>query len=231
MCEDCQARFEKNPLRMIDCKEEKCGAIAASAPRLIDYLCDDCKAHFEGLKANLEALDIKYTIDSGIVRGLDYYTRTVFEFKSENVGSQGTICGGGRYDGLVSEIGGQPTPGIGFAMGAERFLLEMEAQGINIEKDQKVQLYIANLSPETQLEAQKLAFGLRKQGIGCEIDLMGRSFRAQMKYAGKTGIPFLLVLGDDEISSGKAKLKAMADGTEKEVALTELADAIRGWNK
>ena len=231
MCEDCQSRFEKNPLRMIDCKEEKCGAIAASAPRLIDYLCDDCKSHFEGLKANLEALGIKYTIDSGIVRGLDYYTRTVFEFKSENVGSQGTICGGGRYDGLVSEIGGQPTPGIGFAMGAERFLLEMEAQGINIEKDQKVQLYIANLSPETQIEAQKLAFGLRKQGIGCEIDLMGRSFRAQMKYAGKTGIPFLLVLGDDEISSGKAKLKAMADGTEKEVALTDLADAIRGWNK
>jgi histidyl-tRNA synthetase len=230
MCEDCQSRFEKNPLRMIDCKEEKCGAIAAKAPRLIDYLCDDCKAHFEGLKANLEALGISYEIDSGIVRGLDYYTRTVFEFKSENVGSQGTICGGGRYDGLVSEIGGQPTPGIGFAMGAERFLLEMEAQGIEIEKDQKVQLYIANLSPETQIEAQKMAFGLRKQGIGCEIDLMGRSFRAQMKYAGKTGIPFLLVLGDEEISSGKAKLKAMADGTEKEIELSGIADAIRSWN-
>ncbi len=229
MCEDCQSRFEKNPLRMIDCKEEKCGAIAASAPRLIDYLCDDCKAHFEGLKMNLEALGIDYTIDSGIVRGLDYYTRTVFEFKSENVGSQGTICGGGRYDGLVSEIGGQPTPGIGFAMGAERFLLEMEAQGIEIEKEQKVQLYIANLSTETQIEAQKLAFSLRKQGIGCEIDLMGRSFRAQLKYAGKTGIPFLLVLGDDEIKSQKAKLKAMADGTEKEVELGEVAEAIRAW--
>ncbi|MBR5425041.1 MAG: histidine--tRNA ligase [Clostridiales bacterium] len=231
LCEDCQSRFEKNPLRMIDCKEEKCGAIAAGAPRLIDYLCDDCKTHFEGLKANLEALGINYEIDSGIVRGLDYYTRTVFEFKSENVGSQGTICGGGRYDGLVSEIGGQPTPGIGFAMGAERFLLEMEAQGIEIEKDQKVQLYIANLSSETQIEAQKIAFALRKQGIGCEIDLMGRSFRAQMKYAGKTGIPFLLVLGDDEISSGKAKLKAMADGTEKEIELSGLADAIRSWGK
>ncbi|MBO4687526.1 MAG: histidine--tRNA ligase [Clostridiales bacterium] len=231
MCEDCQSRFEKNPLRMIDCKEEKCGQIAANAPRLIDYLCDDCKAHFEGLKANLEALGISYEIDSGIVRGLDYYTRTVFEFKSENVGSQGTICGGGRYDGLVSEIGGQPTPGIGFAMGAERFLLEMDAQGIEIEKDQPVQLYIANLSPETQIEASKLAFALRKQGIGVEIDLMGRSFRAQMKYAGKTGIPFLLVLGDDEISSGKAKLKAMADGTEKEVELSDLAEAIRSWNQ
>ena len=230
LCEDCQSRFEKNPLRMIDCKEEKCQAIAASAPRLIDYLCDDCKAHFEGLKANLEALGIDYTIDSGIVRGLDYYTRTVFEFKSENVGSQGTICGGGRYDGLVSEIGGQPTPGIGFAMGAERFLLEMEAQGVEIEKDQKVQLYIANLTPETQIEASKLAFSLRKQGIGCEIDLMNRSFRAQLKYAGKTGIPFLMVLGGDEIASGKAKLKAMADGTEKEVELGSIADAIRNWN-
>ena len=116
-------------------------------------------------------------------------------------------------------------------MGAERFLLEMEAQGIEIEKDQKVQLYIANLSSETQIEAQKIAFALRKQGIGCEIDLMGRSFRAQMKYAGKTGIPFLLVLGDDEISSGKAKLKAMADGTEKEIELSGLADAIRSWGK
>lgn len=229
MCEDCQSRFEKNPLRMIDCKEEKCGAIAASAPRLIDYLCDDCKAHFEGLKANLDALEIPYTIDSSIVRGLDYYTRTVFEFKSENVGSQGTICGGGRYDGLVAEIGGQPTPGIGFAMGAERFLLEMEAQGIEIPKDQPVQLYIANLTPETQIETQKLAFALRKEGIGCEIDLMDRSFRAQLKYAGKKEIPFLMVIGGDEIASGKAKLKAMADGTEKEVELTSIADAIRNW--
>lgn len=229
MCEDCQSRFEKNPLRMIDCKEEKCGAIAASAPRLIDYLCDDCKAHFEGLKANLDALEIPYTIDSSIVRGLDYYTRTVFEFKSENVGSQGTICGGGRYDGLVAEIGGQPTPGIGFAMGAERFLLEMEAQGIEIPKDQSVQLYIANLTPETQIETQKLAFALRKEGIGCEIDLMDRSFRAQLKYAGKKEIPFLMVIGGDEIASGKAKLKAMADGTEKEVELTSIADAIRNW--
>ncbi|MBQ0012703.1 MAG: histidine--tRNA ligase [Clostridiales bacterium] len=229
MCEDCQSRFEKNPLRMIDCKEEKCGAIAASAPRLIDYLCDDCKAHFEGLKANLDALEIPYAIDSSIVRGLDYYTRTVFEFKSENVGSQGTICGGGRYDGLVAEIGGQPTPGIGFAMGAERFLLEMEAQGIEIPKDQPVQLYIANLTPETQIETQKLAFALRKEGIGCEIDLMDRSFRAQLKYAGKKEIPFLMVIGGDEIASGKAKLKAMADGTEKEVELTSIADAIRNW--
>lgn len=229
MCEDCQSRFEKNPLRMIDCKEEKCGAIAASAPRLIDYLCDDCKAHFEGLKANLDALEIPYTIDSSIVRGLDYYTRTVFEFKSENVGSQGTICGGGRYDGLVAEIGGQPTPGIGFAMGAERFLLEMEAQGIEIPKDQPIQLYIANLTPETQIETQKLAFALRKEGIGCEIDLMDRSFRAQLKYAGKKEIPFLMVIGGDEIASGKAKLKAMADGTEKEVELTSIADAIRNW--
>ena len=207
LCEDCQSRFEKNPLRMID-----------------------CKAHFEGLKANLEALGIPYTIDSGIVRGLDYYTRTVFEFKSENVGSQGTICGGGRYDGLVSEIGGQPTPGIGFAMGAERFLLEMEAQGIEIEKDQKVQLYIANLSPETQIEAQKLAFTLRRQGIGCEIDLMNRSFRAQLKYAGKSGIPYLLVLGDEEIKSGKAKLKNMADGNEQEIELSALAETIRKEN-
>ena len=138
MCEDCQARFEKNPLRMIDCKIDGGRDIVKNAPRLIDHLCDDCRAHFEGLKARLEALGIAYTIDPNIVRGLDYYTRTVFEFVSENVGTQGTICGGGRYDGLVENCGGAPTPGIGFAMGVERFLLEAEAQGISFEENDSV---------------------------------------------------------------------------------------------
>ena len=222
MCEDCQARFEKNPLRMIDCKVDGGKDIVKNAPRLIDHLCDDCKAHFEGLKARLEALGIPYTIDPNIVRGLDYYTRTVFEFVSENVGTQGTICGGGRYDGLVEDCGGTSTPGIGFAMGVERLLLEAEAQGALKEAPSYVKLYIASMSEAAKIEALKICYTLRQNGIGCETDMAGRSFKAQMKYAGKKGIPFLAVIGDDELSSGEVKVKCMADGTETPVKLDEL---------
>ena len=224
MCEDCKSRFDRNPLRMIDCKEEGCGKVAANAPRLIDYLCDDCKAHFDGLKSNLESLGIKYEIDSGIVRGLDYYTRTVFEFKSEHVGTQGTICGGGRYDKLVESMDGPSTPGIGFAMGAERFLMEMAAQEIEIAKLNYVKVYFASLSDSVKPVISKLCLELRKKGIGCEMDLCNRSFRAQMKYANKNGIPFVVAVGDDEIASGKIKVKNMSDGSETEVAINDLVN-------
>ncbi len=225
MCRDCQGRFEKNPLRILDCKEEYCHSLAADAPKLLDHLCSDCREHFTGLTAALDTLGISYTIDPGIVRGLDYYTRTVFEFISDHVGTQGTICGGGRYDGLVEMMGGQPTPGIGFAMGVERFLMEVAAQEIPIDRDSKVRLYIAPMSEENRAFAASTAFSLRKAGVGCETDLVGRSFKSQMKYAGKSGIPYLLVLGDSEISSGTAKVKRMADGTEFSVSLSD-ADAI-----
>ena len=205
MCEDCRTRFERNPLRMIDCKIDGEKEIVKSAPRLIDYLCDDCKAHFEGLKANLDAVGIRYEIDPNIVRGLDYYTRTVFEFVSENVGTQGTICGGGRYDGLVENCGGAATPGIGFAMGVERLL--SEAAGAKIAK---------------------LCYDLRLEGIGCETDLMKRSFKAQMKYAGKSGIPFLAVIGDDELASGEVKVKNMATGEETPVRLDGFVEYCKG---
>lgn len=221
MCGDCRARFDKNPLRMIDCKVEGCSKIAEGAPRLIDYLCEDCSKHFEGLKANLENLGIAYEIDSGIVRGLDYYTRTVFEFKSEFVGSQGTICGGGRYDGLVGSLDGPSTPGIGFAMGVERFLMEVEAQEINIEKPQYVKVFLASLSDSVKPVISKLCLELRKNGIGCEMDLCGKSFKAQLKYANKAKIPYLVVFGEDEITSGNIKVKNMSDGVETEVALSD----------
>ncbi|HOO61016.1 MAG TPA: histidine--tRNA ligase [Bacillota bacterium] len=226
MCEDCRSRYGKNPLRMLDCKEEHCHALAAGAPHLIDHLCDECKEHFNGLTAQLDALGIRYEIDPGIVRGLDYYTKTVFEFVSENVGTQGTICGGGRYDGLVESMGGQSVPGIGFAMGAERFLLEAEAQNIPMENPQNVRVYIANMSEDTIIPVQKLAFALRRKGIGCETDLMNRSFRAQLKYAGKSSIPYLLVIGDEEVTNGVAKLKRMSDGEEIEVKLQELDQTL-----
>ena len=226
MCEDCQARFEKNPLRMIDCKVDGGKDIVKNAPRLIDHLCDDCKAHFEALKARLEAIGISYTIDPNIVRGLDYYTRTVFEFVSENVGTQGTICGGGRYDGLVEDCGGTSTPGIGFAMGVERLLLETEAQGALKEAPSYVKLYIASMSEQAKIEALKICYDLRLKGIGCETDMAGRSFKAQMKYAGKQGIPYLVVIGDDELGTGEVKIKCMADGSETAVKLDGIGDFL-----
>jgi histidyl-tRNA synthetase len=230
MCGDCKDRFEKNPLRMLDCKEVYCHGLAADAPKLLDHLCPDCLEHFEGLKACLDSLGIAYSVDPGIVRGLDYYTRTVFEFISEHVGTQGTICGGGRYDGLVETMGGQPTPGIGFAMGVERFLMELEAQEIVIAKNPEVLLYIAAMDKNGIAYAQKLAFELRKKGIGCQTDLINRSFKAQLKYAGKMGTPYLLVIGEDEITTGSAKLKRMSDGTQIDIDLkdiTGLAGNIR----
>ena len=228
MCEDCQARFEKNPLRMIDCKVDGGKDIIKNAPRLIDHLCDDCKAHFEALKTRLEAIGISYTIDPNIVRGLDYYTRTVFEFVSENVGTQGTICGGGRYDGLVEDCGGTATPGIGFAMGVERLLLEAEAQGVLAEAPSYTRIYIATMSEQAKIEALKICYDLRLKDIGCETDMAGRSFKAQMKYAGKQGIPYLAVIGDDELASREVKVKCMEDGTETVVKLDSLGEYLAG---
>ncbi|MCR5060665.1 MAG: histidine--tRNA ligase [Saccharofermentans sp.] len=227
MCEDCRARIEKNPLRMIDCKIDGGKEVVQNAPRLIDYLCEDCKAHFETLKNKLDAVGIKYEIDPNIVRGLDYYTRTVFEFVSENVGTQGTICGGGRYDGLVENCGGAPTPGIGFAMGVERLLLEAEAQGIEFEKNDSVKIYLAGMSDAANEKIAKICYELRINGIGCETDLMNRSFKAQMKYAGKSGIPYLAVIGDDELASGKVNIKKMDDGSQTEVELDKIIDFLK----
>lgn len=227
ICYDCKGRFEKNPLRMLDCKEDYCHGLAAAAPKLLDHLCPDCLEHFEGLKASLDTLEIAYTVDPGIVRGLDYYTRTVFEFVSEHVGTQGTICGGGRYDGLIETMGGQPTPGIGFAMGVERFLMEVAAQEIEIKETRQVLVYIANMDANGAVYAQKLAFALRKAGIGCETDLVERSFKAQLKYAGKSGTPYLLVLGADEISSGKARIKRMSDAVQTDIDITDIAELAR----
>jgi histidyl-tRNA synthetase len=198
---------------MIDCKVPECKVIAANAPKLIDHLCDDCKAHFEGLKERLDNIGIEYSIDPNIVRGLDYYTRTVFEFVSENVGSQGTICGGGRYDGLVESMGGTAVPGIGFAMGVERFMLEANSQGVDFGKTDYVKVYLANL-----------AYELRLKGVGCEVDLCQRSFRAQMKYAGKAGIPYVVVIGDDELDKGEVSIKRMSDGTSNTVALSNFVE-------
>ena len=231
MCPTCNDRFEKNPLRIIDCKEKQCQPVTQSAPALLDHLCPACQTHFDGLCHQLDELGIAYTIDKGIVRGLDYYTRTVFEFVSEHVGTQGTICGGGRYDGLVESIGGPHTPGIGFALGVERLLMEMAAQGIATDAVPVPLVYIAGIGETAAPKSRQLAYQLRQAGIQAEVDLMNRSLKAQMKYASKTGALFTLVLGDDEIASGTGKLKAMADGHEHPVQLDSLVDTLRHLHK
>ncbi len=231
LCGNCKERFERNPLRLLDCKETGCKRLIAGAPSLQDYLCDDCRAHFEGLKSGLDNLGIEYKVDPGIVRGLDYYTRTVFEFISDNVGTQGTICGGGRYDGLVETCGGAPTPGIGFALGVERLMMELDSQGITIEEPPAPELYIATLGQKASDFAQQLIYKLRSYNVSAETDLMARSLKAQMKYADKKGFTYTVVLGDDEIESGKGVLKDMRTGDQKDVSLDSILDRLKSQCK
>ena len=209
LCHTCKTRFDKNPMRILDCKEEKCKSLVEGAPVLLDYICDECREHFEGLKSNLDAMGIEYKIDEGIVRGLDYYTKTVFEIKADGLGSQSTVCGGGRYDGLVAQLGGKPTPGIGFGLGLERLLLSLEAQGVEIPKRNVPDIFVCELGDKARAFVMKLVLDLREAGIAAERDCMGRSLKAQMKFANKIGAKYTVALGDNEIDSGKCMLKNM----------------------
>lgn len=226
LCETCLTRLDKNPMRILDCKNPSCKEIAAGAPLMIDYLCDECKEHFEAVKARLDVMGLPYTVNPNIVRGLDYYTKTVFEFVSNDLGSQSAACGGGRYDGLIEQLGGSHTPGLGFAMGLERLLMIMEAQGIEIPKPRSCELYLANIGETAGLKAFELTQQLRSEGFCVECDTMGRGLKAQMKYADKLGAKFSMVLGDNELAENKAKLKNMETGETKEVALNQLSDAM-----
>lgn len=223
MCRECQSRFEKNPLRILDCKDENCKKITADAPKVLDFLCDECKSHFEGLKAGLDAVGIEYKVNPQIVRGLDYYTKTVFEFVSNAIGAQGTVCGGGRYDKLVEEVGGKPTPAVGFGMGLERLLIVLESQGL-LEKAPKenVDYYLASIGENALNFTLKLANKLRQKGKSVEFDLMSKSVKAQMKYANKIEAKYVIVVGDDEILSGKVRVKDMASGNEEEIEIKDL---------
>ena len=215
-CDTCKTRFEKNPMRILDCKEKRCKEYNVGAPMMIDYLCDECKEHFENVKETLSSLNVNFEIDSSIVRGLDYYTKTVFEFVDEKSGL--TVLGGGRYDGLVEEFGGQPTPAVGFASGVER-LMEMYKENNPDSKEKSPELYILSLGKEENKMALKLAEELRQENYIVEKDVFERSFKAQMKYADKINAKNLIVIGENELTSGKAKLKNMASGEEKEISL------------
>lgn len=223
LCETCRDRLEKNPMRILDCKSPVCHGIADKAPKMIDYLCDDCRDEFESLKKYLDAVNIQYTVDPNIVRGLDYYTRTVFEITSDALGAQSAVCGGGRYNGLVEELGGKPTPGIGFAIGIERLILILKNQG-NELNDSCPDIFIASIGNKADVFTQKLVHDLRNLGICAERDLCSRSVKAQMKFANKLGARYSIVLGDDEVNSGKASIKDMENGSEYDIELT--AEAI-----
>lgn len=223
MCGQCQARFEKNPLRILDCKEEKCKAITANAPKILDYLCDDCKAHFEKVQAILTSLSIPFKVNPGIVRGLDYYTRTVFEFVSTDIGAQGTVCGGGRYNNLVEEVGGKPTPAVGFGMGLERLLLVLENTNNLQAEPETIDVYVASLGEEAQNQARKIVAQLRSEGIKAETDIMDRGIKAQMKYADRVGAKYVVVIGDEELQNGVVNIKNMQNGETQSHSIENLA--------
>lgn len=238
LCETCRGRLEKNPMRILDCKSPICQGIAKNAPVIIDFLCDDCAEHFEGVKKRLSAAGVQYEIVPTIVRGLDYYTNTVFEFVSNDIGSQGTVCGGGRYNGLIEELGGKPTPALGFGMGIGRVKMVMENAGASYPGEKACDLYIAPIGEDAKQKAFELVSLLRTEGFKAETDVMGRGVKAQMKYADKIGAKYVIVIGESELAEGVSKLKNMQSGEETEVPLGEslvatlynitLAEAVKG---
>ena len=228
MCGTCRERFETNPLRILDCKVDGCKAVVKDAPKTIDHLCDECETHFDTLKGALSALGEDFEVDPLIVRGLDYYTKTVFEFITDTIGSQGTVCGGGRYDNLIEELGGNSLPAVGFGMGMERLLLTMEAAGVDIPEPPKTDVYFAAVGDEAKSMAAKLCAKLRTQGHIAEMDFMDRSLKAQMKYANKIDCRYVAIIGEDELQKGSAPLRSMENGGQQEIKFEDIADAIQG---
>ena len=219
LCDTCKTRLDKNPLRLLDCKNPDCHALAENAPKTIDHLCESCESNFTMLKGALDAMKIDYVVDSSIVRGLDYYTGTVFEFIAEGIGAQSTVCGGGRYDGLVSSLGGPELPGIGFGMGITRLILAMRELGLDNIEGAKPLIYIAALGEKAMIKGLEITERLRREGKFAECDVVGRSLKAQMKYANKKGAKYTLIIGDSEVEAGVAQLRDMESGEQSEVTL------------
>jgi histidyl-tRNA synthetase len=223
LCEDCQGRFRTNPLRLLDCKRDQ--RIAHGAPSILAYLCDPCRAHFEGVQAHLAGMAIPFSLDPHIVRGLDYYTRTAAEVYSSKLGAQNSVLGGGRYDGLAEQLGGRPTPGVGFGLGMERLLLALEKEGPAPPSGPRLDVYIVTAGGDT-VRALALADRLRRAGMAADVDTMARGLRAQMKQADRLEAAFVLVVGADEIQRGVVAVREMATGAQEEVALDVLPDVL-----
>lgn len=227
LCNTCKGRYERNPLRILDCKSEVCQELGKGAPVMLDYLCDECSEAFEDLQKNLTAMGVDFIVDSGIVRGLDYYTKTAFEFVSNKIGAQGTVCGGGRYDHLIEQLGGPPIPGVGFGLGIERLLLTMEAVGIEIPEPEPVEVFIAVMGDAAKMYGLSLLRKLRQEGLKAEMDLLARNFKGQFKYADRINAKYTVVIGDNELNEGKLSIKTMATSEQKIVAIDDIITELK----
>lgn len=225
VCADCRMRYEKNLLRLLDCKEERCQPIIAEAPLMADRLCDPCAEHFASVRSHLDALEIAYEIDPRLVRGLDYYTRTVYEFMPPEEGAQSTVGGGGRYDGLIELLGGRPTPGVGFGSGIERIILNLKRQEAPVPAIDGPRVYVAHLSDAGQAAALRLARRLRASGVSV-VAGAGRSLKAQFRHADALGARYVAVLGDQELAKGEVTLKDLRGGEQRSVAYDEVEQAV-----
>ena len=229
LCETCKGRFDRNPMRIIDCKNESCKEIAKNAPLMLDHICDECKNDFEELKNNLDIMGVLYTVDPTIVRGLDYYTKTAFEFVSGELGAQSTVCGGGRYNNLIEQLGGDSVPGVGFAMGFERLLLTLEAENVEIEDTEKSDVLVAMLDKSNACRnyGLTLAKKLRSEGIKVQIDLLARNFKGQFKFADRIGVKYVIVIGEDEIKTDTLTLKNMANSQQISVKACDIIKELK----
>ena len=226
LCNTCKDRYERNPMRILDCKSEICKKIVENAPRMLDYLCDDCRNAFEELKTNLTSMGIEYVIDPNIVRGLDYYTKTAFEFVTTKIGAQGTVCGGGRYDHLIEELGGPPIPGVGFGLGIERLIMLMEANDVKFPEESRPEVFIAVMGDAAKSFGLKLCRELRQKGVIAEMDTLSRNIKGQFKYADRLGAKYTLVIGEDELKKGVVSLKDMAKSEQREIKIENIYEEI-----
>lgn len=226
LCDTCKDRYERNPMRILDCKSPICQELIEGAPMMLDYLCDDCSEAFEDLKTNLDAMGIEYVVDPGIVRGLDYYTKTAFEFVTTKIGAQGTVCGGGRYDGLVEEIGGPSTPGVGYGMGKERLLMTMEACGFEIPEPESTDVFIAVMGDAAKAAGLKLMSELRRKGVAVQMDVMGRNIKNQFKFANRINAKKTVVIGDNELEQNSFAIKDMTTSEQINVPMEQIVEEL-----
>lgn len=227
LCNDCKSRYDRNPLRLLDCKNPHCHELGEGAPSLEECLCDECKAHFEGLKELLTAAGLEYEVDHNLVRGLDYYTKTAFEIQYSPLGAQSAVCGGGRYDGLIEEIGGPATPGIGFAMGMERVLLALESQGLLPQFNTGMDIFAVCPNQALFTSVFKAVAELRRAGLKTEFDFLGRSMKAQMKQANRVNAKYVLIFGEDEFARGNVVLRNMANSEQTEIAISDITTKLQ----
>ena len=226
LCDTCKTRYEKNPMRILDCKSPICQELVKGAPMMIDYLCDDCRQAFEDLQSNLTAMEIPFAVDPGIVRGLDYYTKTAFEFVTTKIGAQGTVCGGGRYDHLIEEVGGPPIPGVGFGLGIERLIMLMEANDAQFPQEGQVDVFIAVMGDAARAYGLKLCRELRAKGLAAEMDTLARNIKNQFKYANRLDARYTVVVGDNELAEGAATVKNMTTSEQEQVKFEDLLSVI-----